>query len=121
MGAKFGAFTVEEWRPEPGFYGCGVDMFLFKLQQTEAKDGKPAETEGVDAYECTFLNNQYQASNHRSLFIGSGENGRASLFITNGFRGGYTSDNCETFHHPLLSAKPDFEVSKFEAWGFDFI
>lgn len=32
-GAIFGAFTVEYWHHDNQFYGCGADMFLFKLNR----------------------------------------------------------------------------------------
>lgn len=121
-GAKFGAFTVESWHAgESGFYGCGDGMFLFKLYQMEAKEGKPPETDSLEAFEATFLNNKYMASTSNSLMIGSSDKGVSSLFVGDGFRSGYTSSESETFHHPVLSSAHDFKIAHFEAWGFDFI
>ena len=60
-GGVFGAFTVEEWHRNPSFYGCGADTFLFKLGRCkrESKDGPILETDNVETFEPTFLNNRY--------------------------------------------------------------
>lgn len=79
------------------------------------------ETDSLEVFEPTFKNNYYQHSNHNSLTIGSSDKGESSIFIGDNFLRGYTSDKSETFEHLILSSQRDFQIKKFEAWGFDWL
>ena len=55
------------------------------------------------------------------LMIGSSPKGVSSIYLGDNFAKGYTSDQSETFEHPIISSKKDFIVKKMEVWGFDWV
>lgn len=73
----------------------------------------------------------YQYCDHEAIMLGgtsatiklknkASNSAGAALYITNNFKSGRCSTNCETFgEHPLLSVKPEFKIKRFEVWGFD--
>lgn len=111
-GGVFGAFTVEEWHRSNQFYGCGADMFLFKLGriQRNARGENIWETDNLETFEPTFLNNKYQYSDSRSLTIGSSPDGQSSLYLSDNFATGISSGESETFDSPVLSSQKHFTV-----------
>ena len=127
-GGVFGAFTVEEWHRDPSFYGCGAEMFLFKLGRIQRSDismlrvaEEPEwETDSLDTFEPTFANNKFQYSDGKSLMLGASEKGNSALFLSDNFANGYSASNSETFDNPELSKQKHFTVKAVEVWGFDW-
>ena len=107
---KFGCYMSEYWyNSKENFYGSGDGIFLFKICDQD-----------VEIYEATFVNDRYQHSDNQSITVGSGLDGKSSIYITKNFLSGYSGPS-ETFTNPQLSSKRDFKIIKFEVWGFDHL
>lgn len=104
---KFGCFASSDWEGKKYFYGTG-ESFLFTFHNTE---------EDLKYYKWTGNNDNIQYSDRDSLAMG-GDRGKHALYVRNHFYSG-SSHRCSTFENEVLSSEEDFEIVKFEVWGFD--
>lgn len=107
-GWKFGWYAASDWEINRYFYGTG-ESFLFTFENTD---------EQMKRYKWSGMNDNIQYSDKKSIAMG-GDGGSHALYLRNYFKNGY-SHKCGTFGNDVLSSTEDFEVVKFEVWGFDW-
>lgn len=107
-GYKFGCFASWDWETKKHFYGTG-ESFLFTFHNSE---------EDLKYFKWTGKNDNIQYSDRDSLAMG-GDRGKHALYIRNHFYSG-SSHRWSTFDNDILSSEEDYEIAKFEVWGFDW-
>lgn len=118
-----GAFMTEEWSIRSRFYGSGESSFVFNIERqqkssdAEAKE-KVFEVTNITEYGPTFKNTMFQYADRNTLTIGSSQReGTSAILITKNFRWGF-SDYNDTFTNPPLTTPKEFNIKRFEVWGF---
>uniref|UniRef100_A0A7R9YSI3 Oxidation resistance protein 1 n=1 Tax=Chlamydomonas euryale TaxID=1486919 RepID=A0A7R9YSI3_9CHLO len=103
-GHVFGCFAAEPWKIHPRFYGTG-ETSVFQVHPRPLM-WRWNRIQGMQ-------NDYFQFSTHEGLGVGGC--GHFAVWLDNDLCEG-SSNPCDTFASPTLSATPEFRVTALEVW-----